>query len=125
MLLEEPSIFLNSGRTDGSDSRLTQRLQLLHRLLPHRLNVDACKAPLRGHFDQVRPLVTVWEDVAVKLRVVKQVLAVCKVPGPGGGKTVRLFFIRPTDCCFSPLSLNQRLQLTIISTFTYSNSTPS
>lgn len=68
---------------------LTQRLQLLHRLLPHRLDVDARKAPLRGHFDQVGPLVAVWKDVAVKLCVVKQVLAVCKVPGPGGETEAR------------------------------------
>lgn len=44
--------------------------------------MDASKAPLRGHFDEVRPLVAVWKDVAEELRVVKQVLAVCKVPRP-------------------------------------------
>ena len=93
----DPEVFWGQGERESSDSRLTQRLQLLHRLLPYRLNVDACKAPLRGHFDQVRPVVARWKHVAVKLCVVKQVLAVCKVPGPGGatqnsgGKTVSLF----------------------------------
>lgn len=73
---------VDQKKTD--DSSLTQRLQLLHSLLPHRLNVDASKAPLRGHFDEVWPLVAVWKDVTVKLSMVKQVLAVGKVPGPGG-----------------------------------------
>ena len=58
--------------------------------------MDACKAPLRGHFDEVWPLVAVWKDIAVKLCMVKQVLAVCKVPGPGGGSEAdsERFFLR-------------------------------
>lgn len=64
------------------DVRLTKWLQLLHHLLPHGLNVDAGEAPLGRHFDEVRPFVAVWKDVAEKLCVVKQVLAVCKVPRP-------------------------------------------
>lgn len=76
-------------RGGGKEAKFTQRLQLLHRLLPHRLNVYARKAPLRGHFDKVWPLVAVWENVAVKLCVMKQVLAVCKVPGPGGETEAR------------------------------------
>lgn len=64
------------------NSSPTQRLQFLHRLLPHGLDVDARKAPLRGHFDEVRLLVAIRKDFAVKLCMVKQVFAVSKVPGP-------------------------------------------
>lgn len=71
----------------GFDSRLTQWLQLLNYFFPHRLNVNASKAPFRGDFDQIRPLETVRKDFIGKLCMVKQILAVCKVPGPAGGIT--------------------------------------
>lgn len=64
---------------------LTKRLQLLNSFFPHRFNVDACKAPFRGDLDEIRSLETVWKDIAGKLCMVKQVLAVCKVPRPAGG----------------------------------------
>lgn len=72
-----------SGGWEGS---LTKWFQLLHHLLPHGLNVDAGEAPLRRHFDEVWPFVAVWKDVAEKLCVVKQVLAVCKIPRPEEGE---------------------------------------
>lgn len=72
-----------SGIMTSAFVLLTQWLKFLHGLLPHRLYVDAGKAPIGGHFDEVGPLVAVWKDIAVKLSVVKKVLAVCKVPEPG------------------------------------------
>jgi len=74
-----------SGTPTGSrGSRLTQRLQLQYRLLPHGLDVDAGEAPLGGHLEQVRPPVAVGQHVAVEGRVLQEVLTVGKVPGPGG-----------------------------------------
>lgn len=70
----------------GGEGSLTKWFQLLHHLLPHGLNVDAGEAPLRRHFDEIWPFVAVWKDVAEKLCVVKQVLAVCKIPRPEKGE---------------------------------------
>ena len=61
---------------------LTQWLQLLYTLPPHRLNVDAGEAPVRGHLYEVGPPVAVGQHVAVELCMVQQVLAVSKVPRP-------------------------------------------
>lgn len=67
------------------DSRLTKWFQLVNSFFPHRLNMDTCKAPFRSDFDRIQPLETVWKVIASKLCMVKQVLAVWKVPGPAGG----------------------------------------
>lgn len=58
---------------------LTQSLQLLHGLLPHRLNVDAGEAPLGRDLDQVRPLEAVRHHLVIVLGEVEQVLGVGEV----------------------------------------------
>lgn len=57
----------------------TQRFQLLHALLPHRLNVDAAEAPIRCYLDQVGALKAVRHNVVNVLIKVKHVFAVSKV----------------------------------------------
>lgn len=58
----------------------TQTLHLLHHLLPHRFNVDAAEAPVRGDLYQVRSPVAVGHHIVYILVKVQDVLAVGKVP---------------------------------------------
>ncbi len=58
----------------------TQRLQLLHSVLPYGLNMDAGEAPLWRDLDQVGSLETVRQHLIDVLVVVKEVLAVCEIP---------------------------------------------
>lgn len=58
----------------------TETLHFLHHLLPHRFNVDAAEAPVRGDLYQVRSPVTVGHHIVYILVKVQDVPAVSKVP---------------------------------------------
>ncbi|XP_013920084.1 PREDICTED: caspase-9 [Thamnophis sirtalis] len=59
-----------------SAPRLTQRLQLLHHLLPDRLDVDAAEAPVGGDLDEVRLPEALGDDLVDVVGEVEQVLLV-------------------------------------------------
>lgn len=60
---------------NDSDSH-SQRLQFLSDFLPHRLDVDAAETPVRGYFNEVRFLETIWHDFIDVVGKMEQILLV-------------------------------------------------
>lgn len=55
---------------------LTQCLQFLSDFLPHGLDVDAAETPVRGYFNEVRFLETIWHDFVDVVGKMEQILLV-------------------------------------------------